>query len=217
MNQHQRNVWRKNAERCVYVVEFANGTLKVGQTRRPVRRLKEYATTAATHRDMVTRSWFSDPHVEYAANEQALITYCADRWHVATGKEYFHGADYERVVGFGNSLPMSRLTEADLDVAAESIDAMAFTGRREAHAGLENSADCPWYTQFKRSQAWADENLPEGYPVEEVGRHAWAALPDAIRAYALDLFFVDYWIALKEEAEEDGMDHRVLPLKRGES
>ncbi|MET8985920.1 hypothetical protein ABZW49_10765 [Nonomuraea wenchangensis] len=110
-----RERFRANAERYIYVVEFATGVVKVGRASHKEHRVADHARTAEKHGVPVVRSWVSEEHQEYAENETALIAFCTERWPLAGGKEYFANADYDEVVRYASNLPMTRLTEADLD------------------------------------------------------------------------------------------------------
>lgn len=123
MRQHERDLYRRNAEQHIYVIEFTSSTVKVGRTNSPKNRLADHAKTARTHGVTVTRSWFSKPHKGYGENEAALIAFCAERWNVSGGKEYFAAADYAEVLQYASSLPMVALTEADIDEWAEILAA----------------------------------------------------------------------------------------------
>lgn len=89
---------------CLYVVEFASGTIKVGQTETPQRRLGEHAKTARIHGDEMTRWWFSDPHEDCEHNENALIRFCAARWEIVAGNEYFKAADFDVIAEYAYGL-----------------------------------------------------------------------------------------------------------------
>lgn len=110
-----REHFRAGAERYVYVVEFTTGVVKVGRTANQTQRVADHGRAAGKHGAAITRSWVSGPHKEYAQNEVALIAFCAERWPLAGGKEYFANADYHAVVEYARGLPMTHVTEADLD------------------------------------------------------------------------------------------------------
>ncbi|MEV8639240.1 hypothetical protein AB0395_47055 [Streptosporangium sp. NPDC051023] len=114
-NQHVRDLYRATAERYVYVVEFTTGVVKVGRAGHQTQRIADHGRTAEKHGAAITRSWISTRHKEYAQNEIALIAFCAERWPLAGGKEYFAGADYSEVVRYARTLPMTHITEDDLD------------------------------------------------------------------------------------------------------
>lgn len=117
--RRERENTRASLERYVYVLEFTSGTVKVGQTRNPVNRFKEHAKAAEAHGHAIVRSWASEPHVEFGENETALISFCAARWTVASGREAFNEADFETVVEYAKGLPFSRVLEAELDSRQE--------------------------------------------------------------------------------------------------
>lgn len=105
---------RRRLEGYVYVIKFSSGTVKVGQTSDPGRRFSEHAKAAQVHGRLVTQSWVSTPHVEVKANEDALISYCAERWEESGGRESFANADYLAVVEYAQGLPYARPTAAEL-------------------------------------------------------------------------------------------------------
>jgi hypothetical protein len=123
MNQHDRDRYRRNFEQYIYVIEFTSGVVKVGRTNTPQKRLAKHARTAQSHGVTISRSWFSTPHTGYGKNEMALIAFCAERWDISGGREYFGAADYEEIVQYANTLPMIALTEADIDKQAEHLAA----------------------------------------------------------------------------------------------
>lgn len=105
--------YRQKRERYVYVIEFRSGTVKVGQTGDASRRLAEHIKSATIHCDKVTRSWFSEPHLDYRENEGRLLDYCMERWPPVVG-EFFGDADFDEIVGHAQGLPFRRLTEAQI-------------------------------------------------------------------------------------------------------
>lgn len=114
-DQDLREMHRSTSERFIYVVEFTTGVVKVGRASHQSQRVAEHGRSAEKHGAAITRSWVSERHKEYARNETALIAFCAERWSLAGGKEYFAGANYGEVVKYAQTLPMTLITEADLD------------------------------------------------------------------------------------------------------
>jgi hypothetical protein len=88
----------------VYAIQFGSGVLKVGRTFQPAARIAEHEKTARAHGQFIYDSLTSPLHTNYAANEQALIAFCAERWELAAGREYFAAADMEAVVRFADTL-----------------------------------------------------------------------------------------------------------------
>jgi hypothetical protein len=121
-DRHER--YRTSVERYIYVIEFASRTVKVGQTKDAPKRLADHVKSATIHRDRVVRSWFSEPHLGYQENERALIDYCARKWTLVTGHEFFLEADFDDVVAYAQGLPFRRLSSAQI------IEALAEADRR---------------------------------------------------------------------------------------
>jgi hypothetical protein len=118
--RRERENIRTSLERYVYVLEFSSGTVKVGQTGNPANRFKEHGNAAAAHGHTITRTWVSAPHIEFRENETALISFCADRWAAASGREAFEGAALDAIVEYAQGLPYTRVTESELDARQAS-------------------------------------------------------------------------------------------------
>jgi hypothetical protein len=128
---------KSSRERFVYVIEFTSGTVKVGQTANPQGRLHSHKQGARAHGHAIARSWVSAPHVNYDANEQALIAFCSARWSTSSGHEYFANANFDQVVEHAHALPFRRLTaeeEARLDTQGKE-HADAFIAALKAGLG----------------------------------------------------------------------------------
>lgn len=111
----------------LYVVEFETGAIKVGQSRNPMRRIDEHHRDAWAYNVVVTNAWVSKPHQAYLTNEIKLMSAVAKLGGGRAKREYFHGVDFERVVGIATELA-SRPTPARLrrpSTAAESPPAPA--------------------------------------------------------------------------------------------
>lgn len=88
-------------DRHVYVIEFSSGVIKVGQTRDLARREMDHEQGAQNHGHFIVRSWATDAHADWKANEQALIDFCTARFgSPIRGREYFAGTDFGAVVEF---------------------------------------------------------------------------------------------------------------------
>lgn len=81
----------------LYVIEFDTGTIKIGQTRNPKRRLAEHRRNAAAFGVSISRYWFSAPHGDYLRTEAELIIDCAvfSRY---SKREYFHEINWSEAV-----------------------------------------------------------------------------------------------------------------------
>lgn len=95
---------QRRHEGYVYVLEFSSGVVKVGRTKRLEKRLGQHAQAAQVQRQRVQRSWVSPRHADYADSEQKLIDFCAGRWSLTSGSEYFADADYDEIAQFASIL-----------------------------------------------------------------------------------------------------------------
>lgn len=81
----------------IYVIQFDQGTTKVGCTKEPEVRVRSLMLTAAKFRIGIERHWVSTPHALAFLNEKALIRWCADHAKTTDGAEWFTGLDFETV------------------------------------------------------------------------------------------------------------------------
>lgn len=84
-------------ERYVYVLGFSTGSVKVGQSFDPARRIREHRRDAAAFGVVLVSFWVSPAHHNYLDNEVALIDGCAavsDR----VRREYFTGIKFTAAV-----------------------------------------------------------------------------------------------------------------------
>jgi len=81
----------------LYVVEFDQGTIKVGYASRPADRIQGHVYQAAHFRIGVLRHWVSETSTTAFLHEKALINWCAARAKEAHGKEWFTGLTFEEV------------------------------------------------------------------------------------------------------------------------
>lgn len=71
-------------------------------------------------------------------------------------------------------------------------------------ADLFSDLACPWHKRFLTARARFAVEFPQGgYGVALIGRHAWAQMPDEHKAAAMDTFFTDYWMRLRDEEHEE--------------
>ncbi len=121
---HLRQRLARQTGGYIYVIEFTGGTVKVGRTKDAAQRLAQHARAADVHGAAVARHWFSERHMEFAANEKRLISFCMKHFgEPATGAESFSGADYAATVAYGETLPMEFITDSMLDrLVAGQID-----------------------------------------------------------------------------------------------
>lgn len=87
----------------LYVIRFSTGVVKVGRTNDPSRRVPEHQRDAWTYNVVITDAWISEPHADYLSNEVRLIAFATSRGSRAR-REYFHGADFERLAEFARDL-----------------------------------------------------------------------------------------------------------------
>ncbi len=81
----------------IYVIRFDTGSIKVGMTNDPKRRLLEHRRHAAAYGVVITAHWVSPSHLNYIDNEAELLGVCRE-YETPTKKEYFHGLDFDSVV-----------------------------------------------------------------------------------------------------------------------
>lgn len=110
----QPNRERRRFERHVYVVEFDNGRIKVGQTSDPDKRLSEHRGMAHQFGSDITRFWVSQAHTGFALNEESLIRYCRNHGTSSSGREYFADLDFYQVAAYAESLPFETLTDEEV-------------------------------------------------------------------------------------------------------
>lgn len=134
------------AGRHVYALQFGSGVVKVGQTGSPNTRIAQHAQTAQAHGQNISRTWVSPAHMNWQANEQHLISFCAERWECAAGREYFAQADFDQVAAFAQGLVFVAPTPEDEESAEASalsdseLRAMLLDREEEVGAGLRR----PW-------------------------------------------------------------------------
>jgi hypothetical protein len=87
----------------LYVIQFSIGTVKVGQSQDPHRRVASHRRDADAFGVQIARMWVSGPHVEFRDTEQSLIAHCAEH-STRSKKEYFHDLDFNLAVRIADSL-----------------------------------------------------------------------------------------------------------------
>lgn len=112
----------------VYIVEFSDGWIKVGHALNARHRLAVYPKEAHLRKAHVSRAYISKPHKDRWTNEAKLIDFCAKIVR-PTGREYFHGISYERVVRFAQSLPQELVTAEDIAQRKRKANAFVETFR----------------------------------------------------------------------------------------
>lgn len=86
----------------LYVIEFSDGVVKVGQTVRPAERFAEHERDAKKIGCTTRRRWLSFPYMS-SRYEQLLIEFCKVSWPRVQGLEFFD-ADFDEVVEFATEL-----------------------------------------------------------------------------------------------------------------
>lgn len=82
--------FEENSEHgVVYAVEFSDGTVKVGKTQSPNRRLREHASAASRFGIAIVRSWVSIRHSEFCASEKAVLASISAKYPPRSGAEFF--------------------------------------------------------------------------------------------------------------------------------
>lgn len=78
----------------VYVIEFSNGTVKVGRSSMPEFRIQQHQRDARAFGFDLSRVWLSEAHADAKATELALIRECSAMAGITSGarREYFNGS-----------------------------------------------------------------------------------------------------------------------------
>lgn len=95
---------RTRAVGHVYVLEFASGSVKVGKTGDPSKRLGTHAKVAAAHGDEIVRRWVSPGFGDFHAAETTLIRFCSERGESAGRAEFFRGVAWSEVVEYAETI-----------------------------------------------------------------------------------------------------------------
>ena len=117
--------------RHIYVIEFTDGVLKVGQTKNAAQRLSSHRSSAKMRGCDVHRSWFSPPHTGFLDNESSLIDFCRSQWEQEFGREYFTGGDFSLVVKHAEQLRF-RIRERNPAAEEEAKRKLAVLKNRDA-------------------------------------------------------------------------------------
>ncbi len=91
-------------EGYLYVLEFSTGSIKVGMTEDPRRRLGQHLGEARAFGVYITNHWISPSCHNFKGNETRLINACGRVSKQRSRKEYFHDVAYAKAVGFANEL-----------------------------------------------------------------------------------------------------------------
>lgn len=88
----------------IYVLEFSDGTLKVGRSNNCAHRIETHRKNAATFGIKVEQQWTSKAHVNTHDTEAALVAYCHQRAKETIRVEWFHGLEFSKVVAHAETL-----------------------------------------------------------------------------------------------------------------
>lgn len=91
----------------IYVVEFNNGSLKVGRTANPRARLAHHRDHAKSFGIVCLKGWISPLHEEQVSNERDLISLMNRRGGRARRREFFAGVQFKDAVAMARTLPFT--------------------------------------------------------------------------------------------------------------
>lgn len=98
----------------VYVIEFSNGTIKVGKASNLRRRMIQHRSYGERFGLNITRYWGSPLHRGYECTEASLIKKACELGTVQGGREYFTGASFDSLVTFCRGLNLTPSTQAQV-------------------------------------------------------------------------------------------------------
>jgi predicted GIY-YIG superfamily endonuclease len=128
----------------LYVIEFADGMVKVGITNHPASRTSAHSGYAKKLGTTLGRVWFSEAHRDHARSEERLITamvaISADRHR----DEYFTGVTFEQARGIAETIFTNR-ARRPWELAWNAMEAGdregAIAYMRKAGVALETATD----------------------------------------------------------------------------
>lgn len=108
----------------VYIVEFNDGTVKVGKAKNLQIRLANHRQDAEKFKLSIAQWWGSPLHRDYADTEKLLIEFASGTGDIHGGREYFTGVSFDRAVEFASSLHLaptpSSVAAAEIEESEES-------------------------------------------------------------------------------------------------
>jgi hypothetical protein len=125
----------------VYVIEFGNGTVKVGHTRAIANRLNTHERTARSFGLKVSRCWESPCHDGWLENERELMRLARELGGVPTTPEYFNGVSFDALVEKAGELPFPAPASAPAVVEAVAPQCGQDAGTAPATEGIHDRAD----------------------------------------------------------------------------
>ncbi|MFJ6215120.1 hypothetical protein ACIQGZ_17550 [Streptomyces sp. NPDC092296] len=90
-----------SSARFLYVIGFADGVVKVGQTQNMPQRFRAHQCYGRRNGATIERFEIGLRHGSARPDEKRLIAFCAERWPVVPGhSEFFVGADFDEVADY---------------------------------------------------------------------------------------------------------------------
>lgn len=86
----------------IYVLQFNDGVVKVGQSARIGQRIDRHRQNARKAGYTIRDGWISQACMRLS-DERRLIDFCKQRWPLVQGLEYFDG-DFDTIVDFAETL-----------------------------------------------------------------------------------------------------------------
>lgn len=222
-----------NSEGFVYVLAFANGIVKVGKTTNPHTRIAEHGRDAARFGATINATWVSAPHIGYHANERSLIAFCESRWTRSGGIEYFADADFKAVAEYAAALPFGRGKGQDGSTPGEEPRSCmndniternetawkVWTGFRmdSLPSRLQPLLGANWHSKFTSALAELESARSEPIDADDVAilaRQVFARMSRSEYEDALNHLVIDYWLGLREEANEDFLRRELDAIGR---
>jgi hypothetical protein len=98
----------------IYVIEFTDGTIKVGTTNNPPARLAAHRRSSISFGIDISRRWFSGIHENRLENEQLLIQAARALGGSSPTVEFFKGVRFDDIAGIAKRL---KYTQVDIEAA----------------------------------------------------------------------------------------------------
>jgi hypothetical protein len=118
----------------IYIIQFSNGTVKVGSTFLPSTRFRTHQSNASAFAVTIERWWTSGELEDYVAAEDRLIELAASLGGRRARREYFHDIDYDTLVGLVEAAVPGVFSAMPADPKAVRAEAWDFaeSGDRES-------------------------------------------------------------------------------------
>lgn len=121
-----------------YIVEYENGTIKVGKTRNPQKRLRTHKSTGRKLGIEVSRWHVSEIHRTYSETEKHLITFCRNETGGKEKGEYFKAPLFDGCVEYLNTLNISPSTDEEIAQDKRKADEATKMFKDAANAVVES-------------------------------------------------------------------------------